>query len=129
MSKHHFFLIYCIIALVVTACSGEGRPANVLDQEKMVPVLADLEIVYAGIDQTVQDPKNRVAKYEEMNGLVLKKHNIDQEQFYLSYQWYEANPSLLDTIFKQVASKLNDDLNALQAGESGKPRGKVPELN
>ena len=63
-----------------------------------------------------------------MNSLILKKHNVDHEQFYSSYQWYEANPVLLDTIFKQVVMRLNDDLTQLQGAEAAKPRPKPLEL-
>lgn len=128
MSKRFLILIYITVVLLVAACSAEGPPEGILTQEQMVPVLADLEVVYAGVDQTVKDPRERVKKYEEMNTLILKKHNLNHEQFYSSYQWYEANPVMLDTIFKQVVTRLNDDLTKLQNEEAAKPRPKPLEL-
>ncbi len=128
MSKRLLILIYLSMVLLVAACTNEGPPDGILSQEQMVPVLADLEVVYAGVDQTVKDPRERVKKYEEMNTLILKKHNMNHDQFYSSYQWYEANPILLDTIFKQVVTRLNDDLIKLQSDEAAKPRPKPLEL-
>ena len=128
MSKRFVILIYLSIVFLVVGCASDGPPAGIMTEAQMVPVLADLEVVYAGVDQTVKDPRERVKKYEEMNSLILKKHNVDHEQFYSSYQWYEANPVLLDTIFKQVVMRLNDDLTQLQGAEAAKPRPKPLEL-
>ncbi len=128
MCNRNFILLYICIVALFAACSSDAIPADVLPQAVMVPVLTDLEIAYAGVDQTVKNPKERNKKYQDMNGLVLKKHNLEHEQFYASYQWYEANPLLLDTIFKQVVTLLNEELAALQKAESAPARPKVPEL-
>ncbi|MBK9448253.1 MAG: DUF4296 domain-containing protein [Bacteroidetes bacterium] len=95
----------------------------------MVPVLKELEIAYAGVDQTVKDPKQRAAKYEEMNSLVLKKNNLEKKQFFDSYKWYEAHPVLLDTILKQVVLELNADLINLEQGGNVKPQNLAPAAN
>jgi hypothetical protein len=96
----------------------------------MVPVLKELEIAYAGVDQTIKDPKQRAAKYEEMNSLVLKKNNLEKKQFFDSYKWYEERPVLLDTILKQVILQLNNDLiNLEQGGNAPKPQNIAPVAN
>ncbi len=95
----------------------------------MVPVLKELEIAYAGVDQTIKDPKQRAAKYEEMNSLVLKKNNLEKKAFFDSYKWYEAHPVLLDTILKQVVFQLNEDLLNLEQGGSPKPQNIAPAAN
>lgn len=102
-------------------CRSEGRPSDVLAEEEMVPVLKELQIAYAGVDQTISDPKGKVKKYEEMNSLVLKKHQMDKNQFFSSYSWYEAHPALLDSILKQVIMSLNEDMIELQQGPAQMP--------
>jgi ABC-type uncharacterized transport system auxiliary subunit len=129
MSKHLLSLVLALtFTLLLASCTQEEVPKDLLSQEQMVPVLTDLEIAYAGVDQTVKDPNERKKKYEEMNSMVLKKHALTHDQFYASYQWYEADPMLLDTIFKQVVTKLNQELGNLRASQNAKPRAKVPEL-
>ena len=81
------------------------------------------------MDQTVKDPKQRAAKYEEMNSLVLKKNNLEKKQFFDSYKWYEAHPVLLDTILKQVVLELNADLINLEQGGNVKPQNLAPAAN
>lgn len=130
MSKHrHILFLYAAVLLLFWACASDGRPENLLSQERMVPIIKDMEISYAGVDQMVKDPKERHAKYQELNGLVFKKHNVDQAQFYTSYKWYESKPMLLDTIFKQVISLLNEDLKAMPKGGKPQPGGMVPDMN
>lgn len=79
-----------------------------------MPVLKELQIAYAGVDQTIKNPKERVKKYEEMNSLVLKKHQMDKNRFFTSYNWYEAHPARLDSVLKQVILSLNEDMINLQ---------------
>jgi hypothetical protein len=110
------------VLLALAACEQTGKPGNILPQEEMVPVIKDLEIAYAGVDQTVKDPKQRQEKYEEMNSLVLRKYKLEKDQFFTSYQWYESQPVLLDSIFKQVIKELNVDLIPLQNNGNVRPR-------
>lgn len=107
--------------LLMASCSEDARPSHVLSEDQMIPVLKELEIAYAGVDQTIKDPKQRPAKYEEMNSLVLKKNKMEKAEFYDSYRWYEAHPVLLDTILKQVVLELNKDILNLQDGGAATP--------
>lgn len=118
-------LVGCILCMLLVACNSDSKPSDILSQEELVPVLTDLEIAYAGVDQTVKDPKERKDKYEEMNSLVLKKHNMEKETFFSSYQWYESQPEILDTIFKQVIISLNKELLPLQ--EKEQKQGSAPQ--
>ncbi|MFM2376877.1 MAG: hypothetical protein RLZZ165_1974 [Bacteroidota bacterium] len=103
--------LWCLVAwflpwMGMGGCGSETKPDHLLPVDQMVPVLKELEIAYVGVDQTTRDPKQRIRKYEEMNRLVLQRAKIDQSQFSASYQWYESQPELLDTIFKLVVLEL-----------------------
>lgn len=116
LGRHRYVLAVLVALLMGIGCEGEQQPEGLLTPEQMVPVLKELEIAYSGVDQTIKDPRQRTQKYEEMNSLVLKKNQMDKNQFYSSYQWYENHPQLLDTILKQVVQALNLELSALQNG-------------
>lgn len=79
----------------------------------MVPVMKDLQIAYSGVDQTIKDPKERTRKYEEMNSFVMQKNEMNRQQFYDSYHWYEAHPVLLDSILKLVVRGISEDLSTM----------------
>jgi hypothetical protein len=125
-SKHRFLVAVMAVLVVVFGCETDDRPEEILTIEQMVPVLTELEIAYAGVDQTIKDPKERTKKYEEMNSLVLKKNKLEKGQFYDSYKWYEQRPILLDTLLKLVVQELSMDLQELEGGGSQPPAQKAP---
>ncbi|HHG85565.1 MAG TPA: DUF4296 domain-containing protein, partial [Bacteroidetes bacterium] len=87
----------------------------------------DMQIAYAGVDNTVRNPAHRADMYEEMNQLILLKHDMDKELFFDSYSWYEAHPVLLDTIFQRIITQLNIDIVPLQNKQQKRPKAGVPE--
>jgi hypothetical protein len=111
------YLLSLAICLVLAACGQEEAPLDILTQSEMVPVLKDMQIAYAGVDNTVRNTKQLSKKYEEMNQLVLKKNNVDRERFKRSYDYYKMQPELMDTIFSLVIGALNEEMAALQAGK------------
>lgn len=123
-----FFSFALLFALLLTACGSESVPDGILLEEEMVPVLKDLQIAYAGVDQTVKNPRQRPMKYEEMNQIVLKKYKLSQTQFFDSYQWYQTRPELMDTIFQRVINQLNQELVEIQNQRSNRPAGGLPEM-
>jgi hypothetical protein len=101
------------IAMAMTAllaACGSDKPDGLLTEDEMVPVLKDLHIAYAGVDLTVSDLKERSARYAEVNQMVLSKYNLDQQQFDNSYDYYQHNPYLMDTIYIKVIDELNMEL-------------------
>ncbi|MEM0998248.1 MAG: DUF4296 domain-containing protein [Bacteroidota bacterium] len=124
---YSFFLLALVTGLA-TGCESDKRPADLLTEEQMVPILKDMQIAYAGVDNTVRNPASRPLRYEEMNKLVLEKHGMGKEQFFSSYQWYEQHPELMDTIYQQVITQLSIDIVPLQNKQKRRPGG-VPEAN
>jgi hypothetical protein len=103
-----------LFVMLISACGKDAVPAGVLPEEEMAPLLCDMQIAYAGVDQTVQNPRDRNKKYEEMNQAILKKHGYAREEFYTSYQWYQERPSVMDSLFQQVIRLLEKEMDAVQ---------------
>jgi hypothetical protein len=101
------------VALLLASC-GDGRPSGILSESEIVPVLKDLHIGYAGIDLTIPDAKLREPRYAEINQVVFDKHKVDEKVFFESYEYYQQNPRLMDTIYNAVINSLNLDLAPLQ---------------
>ena len=123
----HSMLIILVFLGVLSGCAEDDRPETVLTEEQMVPILKDMQIAYAGVDNTVRNPAHRADMYEEMNQLILLKHDMDKELFFDSYSWYEAHPVLLDTIFQRIITQLNIDIVPLQNKQQKRPKAGVPE--
>lgn len=108
-----------LLALLVMACGSEKAPAGILPESEMAPLLCDMQIAYAGVEHTVQNPKERNRKIDEMNQAVLKKHGYAKDEFYKSYQWYQERPEIMDSLFQQVIRLLEKEMEAVQSQGQG----------
>lgn len=110
----------------LTACE-ESRPEWVMAEQEMVPIIKDLHLAYAGVDVTIRNPKNRPGRYQEMNELVIKKHGVDRQNFYDSYEYYQSHPAQMDSIYQRVINQLNAELAPKQPDAAGNPQGRPPK--
>jgi Domain of unknown function (DUF4296) len=108
-----------LLALLIVACGKEKAPAGILPEAEMAPLLCDMQIAYAGVEHTVQNPRERNRKIEEMNQAVLKKHGYAKDEFYKSYQWYQERPEVMDSLFQQVIRLIQQEMDAVQSGGKG----------
>ena len=102
--KKIYQLLLLSALLGMVGCES-GQNGGVLSVEEMVPIVKDLQIAYAGVDATIQKPEDRPPKYEEMNTLILAKHQMDKETFFDSFSFYQENPALMDSIFKKCGRR------------------------
>ena len=124
LRKYHLILLFA--AAFFIGCDPT-IPDGVMEIEDMVPVVKDLQIAYAGVDATIQNPEDRPVKYEEMNTLILAKHQVDKETFFDSFSFYQHNPTLMDSIFKQVVDQINEEIvNLDKGGQPNKNRPNPP---
>jgi len=105
-------ILYIIIGFLIVAsgCSNNkktDKPENLIHRDKMVQVLADIQLIEASIKLN----NNRKLKKEEYTyyyyQYLFEKHNITQEDFNTSLEYYQAHISTLDTIYIDVVSELN----------------------
>jgi hypothetical protein len=130
MRKFRYISLLIIVSVAVYSSCGESSgPSGLLTEEQMVPVLKDMQIAYAGVDNTVRNPGSRPSRYKEMNKLVLLKHDVDKELFYNSYEYYKRRPIMMDTIYQRVITQLSIDLVPLQNKRNLRRPGGVPEAN
>ena len=107
------FIISGILTLCLAAC-GEEKPDFLIPQDKIVPILKDMQIGYAGIDLTVANEKIRSQKYAELNALILDKYRVNADTFFMSYNYYQDHPEVLDSIYLRVIEELNLEMIPLQ---------------
>lgn len=108
----------------VTATAPDGTPVAVLPEDTFVLVLKDMHIVQAGVDHTVDNPKERTEEYRQYNKLVLDRMNIAPDRFYASYKHYQRQPEVLDSIYVRVIEQLNVEISGYQKG--GNPNFQPP---
>lgn len=120
--------VLCLSLVMLALGCGSDVPSNILEVNLMVPVVKDLQLSYAGIDATVHNPDDRPAKYEEMNAMVLAKHQLSKETFFTSFSYYQEHPALMDSIYRKVVDGLNADLTGIDQKRDGGKQLPPPAL-
>ena len=114
--KYLFFLGL----LAFAACQGEEPvPANVISEDRMPAIVADIHIVDGDLYNVPQTPDS-LYKYSMGHYMaVFKKYHTDSVQFKKSYTWYTRHPVKLDEIYDNV-------LKILQTKNDSIAKIKVP---
>jgi Domain of unknown function (DUF4296) len=120
------FALSLLLAVALVACGADDRPDFLMPQEKIVPILKEMQIAYAGIDITVHDEALKQKQYSEMNALILDRFNVNADTFFLSYDYYQSHPEILDSIYMRVIEELNLEMMPLQK-KTNQPKGRVLE--
>jgi len=105
------YILYIILGfvIIVSGCSNNkdrDKPENLIPRDNMVKVLADIQLIEASIKLN----NNRKLKKEEYTyyyyQYLFEKHNITEEEFNISLEYYQAHIYTLDTIYIDVISEL-----------------------
>ncbi|MBA3706223.1 MAG: DUF4296 domain-containing protein [Bacteroidetes bacterium] len=111
--KNFIVLFFCVLLF---ACSDKPEvsiPDTVLSKEKMAEVLVDVHLMEAAINLTPYSPGQIASVGDTVPTTidVLKKNNINKEQYDESFDFYTKNPKLLSEIYQLVLN----DLSKMQA--------------
>jgi hypothetical protein len=100
--------------LLCTLGSVHGKPpAELLDQDRMVSILVDLEIARAIAQYYANDEDTARRLAKENASLVCKTHNISLDTLKESYQYYLSHLDIMKNIYEAVIKRLE----GLQAQE------------
>ena len=105
--------IILLLIMVFSACQDikqPDRPKDLIPEEKMVDVIADLYLF------TATKAYNRNMLQESglsSEKFIFEKHNIDSLQFEKSNAYYSANLELYGTIHKKAQTLLEDKKTVL----------------
>ncbi len=89
----------------MTACNKHDLPKGVLEEKKMIGVLADLTVI-DGYMATMMYTDTIRRNGKNFYATVYKKHNISKAAFDSSMKYYSRQPVLLDSIYSKVDSIL-----------------------
>jgi hypothetical protein len=95
--------------LLCTLSSAHGkRPTQLLDQDRMVSILVDLEIARAMAQYYAndEDTARRLAKANA--SLVYRTHNVSPDTLKESYQYYLSHLDTIQYIYEEVIKRLEE---------------------
>lgn len=118
MKKYLSILLLAVLA--ATGCSK--RPKGILSEDKMVQVMADIQIAEAFDRNGDSDPYLQGESRELLGRGVLMQHGVSQEQMDSTLAWYGRNMDEYAKLYKKIDAELNKRQvkYARAAGESEK---------
>lgn len=110
------------IVLLFLACNQNKVPKNVIDQDKMIDVLVDMQITDAYLNQVYNPDTQKMQAHSRYNYL-FKKHKIDSTKFSESLKYYSLDPKRMEEMYTLV----DDSLSRYEESLKPKPK-KVKKL-
>lgn len=97
-----------LLACFVLGCSSHKleKPDNLLSPQKMEDVLVDINLTEAALDQMSMDSRQIVPEIVQQYDSVFQKHQIQADQFKISYEYYLADGKQMQKIYEKVVERL-----------------------
>jgi len=95
--------------MLLIACSGnKGKPAsNILQTEKMIPVLEDIHLAEAYVFNQHMNTNLSTKWLSYYYHVIYRIHQIDSAQFSQSLAYYESNPEKLLDIYDKLLTDMS----------------------
>lgn len=116
MSKYTNILLPFIILIMMFSCNSSRMkvPDNIVDEEKLVPLLVDIHLTDAFLNKERKPQKEKYDKALKMYPSVLLKHNINRAEFDSTIRFYSKYPKEFALIYDEVLRELSMREGAIQ---------------
>ena len=105
------FLLGLLFSCTSIENSEVDVPANILSEEKMAKVMADVHLLEAALNIGSYSKDNLILNNVNPTSDILKKNGVTKAQFDESFQFYTEYPQLLVKVYQLVLN----DLSKMQA--------------
>ena len=104
--KRLFYILFCLILL---GCGDQSpdRPKDLVPQDKMVQILADIHIAESQIETKVVYPDTALMTFNYWQKEILQKHGVKEEQFRDTYRYYQNNLKEMDELYEIIIDTLS----------------------
>lgn len=112
------YRLFFSVLLVLGACNSNEpvRPDDIIPEDKMAVIMADVHIVDAEMFNVQQQPDSLYKYGMGYYVATFKKFHTDTVQFKKSFTWYTKHPVQLDAIYDDVVKivqKKSDSINKI----------------
>ena len=119
-------LLYTFLLTLLFGCSEEFEiPKVVLNQEKMVEVMTDIQIAESYIKLKFAIQSDTIQVTDSIYAAIYRKHQISAQTYDTRFQFYSKHPDVFQLIYEQAISNLGT-IEALN--ESSKKQSKPAEV-
>ncbi len=98
-------IVLVAIVIFYTACDQNKVPKGLIEREKMLDVMVDMQLTDAYLNQVYNPDTMKMQAHSRYN-YIFKKFNTDSANFSNSLKYYSKDPVALDSMFSQVYSTL-----------------------
>jgi len=106
------FLAIFFIALALTGCISEEAsiPEEIIDREKMVNILEEVQVIEAVRQRGIILPDNIDSEEEAMKMYLrlFETYDINDSIYKASFEWYEQHPRILAEMYDEVLIRLSE---------------------
>jgi Domain of unknown function (DUF4296) len=96
-----------LLTFLLTACSSDDKPKNLIPEDKMAKVLTEIHILEAQINNLhFQHEDSSVYVYQKKRFELLKTFELDTATFRVSLKYYLLNPDKMKSVYVEVKKNL-----------------------
>jgi hypothetical protein len=117
--------IFCILSLAVLAScgqQGDKTPKNLLPEQKLVQILADVHVAEARIENNVVYPDTALMLYGLEQQRILEAHGVEEQLFRDTYRYYLNDLQKMDRLYEIILDTLSVREAKLRAGREAPSR-------
>lgn len=108
-------LIILLLATLLIACGSEDKPANLIEQDKMSKILADVHEAEARVNNMhLGGQDSSLLAYQRLRWKIMKQHQTDTATFRVSLKYYITNPPAFKSMYEDVKIILENRRKAVQ---------------
>jgi hypothetical protein len=115
--------VFFLGLLVIAACRDKDIPQNLIEEQKMVQIIADLHIIDGYMATLIYTDSTRI-NGKNFYATVYKSHNTTRAEYEKSLKYYSMNPVLLDSMYNHVEALLADKERKLNKIQLKNPENK-----
>lgn len=104
------FILLSILLVLMSGCYNEKttiqQPDNLLDKDKMVAILTEIQLVEASISMLPLNHVDAVTRFKKHESEIFAKYGVDSLTYFNSYQYYAANGKALQYLYLIVSDSI-----------------------
>ncbi len=112
-------LLFLIVPLLF-ACEQNKMPKDIIDQKRMILIMADLHTMDGYMSTIIYNDTIR-KNSKNLYATIYKTHNTTPALYEKSLKYYSMKPALLDTMYNKVQAILDEKEHKLNRAEINKP--------
>jgi hypothetical protein len=110
------FIKLIFLLFLLTACSSDDKPKNLIPQDKMAKILSEIHILEAQINNLhFQHEDSSVYIYQRKRFELIKTFELDTNSFKVSLKYYLLNPDKMKDIYVEVKKLLEAKKKVIEA--------------